>query len=279
MIPAHVLLAGIEALPTLPEAVARLGALLKDESATAADVERVVRTDPAIIAHLLRAANSAFDRGLAPVTTVRDAASRIGLQRVFQVAIGSSFHRILPARIPGHGLDASAFWLHCAAVAFFAEALEGEVRLREWDIAFTAGVLHDVGKLVIGTFLAEEAPESNWWTFGTFQGERALLGDDHGAVGEKIAKHRHLPPPIGQVCRWHHEAGKTVEGMGANLAAMAHVADVLAYLAGFGGGACDVDAIDSTAQNRLRIAPERLSQIVEGLRNEILRMSEIVVAQ
>src|ERR1039457_1031676 len=88
LIPAYVIVEGIESLPTLPEAIAQLSILLQDDTSTAADFEKAVRTDPVITANLLRAANSVFSQGIEPISRVSQAVARIGLRRVFEVAVG-----------------------------------------------------------------------------------------------------------------------------------------------------------------------------------------------
>jgi putative nucleotidyltransferase with HDIG domain len=276
MIPAAAIVACIEALPTLPEAVARLTVLLQDERATTIDFEKAVHSDPAVTVNLLRAANSVHHGGLEPVTTVRQAVARIGLRRVYEVAIGTSFRRSLPLRLSGYGLDGPAFWLHCTATAVLAEGLGREIHLPAADIAFTAGLLHDVGKLVIGGFLAELMPESNWWTFGTATAERELLGSNHCDVGEEIALRWRLPLPIALACRWHHESETAGDGVDTDLAAVVHVADYLAYMAGFPGDAGVGKTLDPLVQQRLGLSLERLEQLAEASKEQVLQLSHVI---
>lgn len=274
MIPAYVIVEGIEALPTLPEAVARLTMLLQNEQASISDFEQAVRSDPAVTANLLRAANTVFYQAVEPITGVGQAVARIGLKRVFEVAIGTSFRRALPARIYGYGIDAPAFWLHCTATAVFAEALGRKCGLPSTDIAFTAGLLHDVGKLVVGRFLEELTPESNWWAFGTAAAERELLGSNHCEVGYEIATRWRLPLPIAQACRWHHDPVTGVDGVDTDLTAAVHIADHLAYLAGFPGSGGKGEAVVPQALLRLKLTQEQLEGLAEKHKEEILRMGQ-----
>jgi putative nucleotidyltransferase with HDIG domain len=275
VIPAQAIVDCIEALPTLPESVARLTVLLRDDRATTSDFEKAVRSDPAVTTNLLKAANSAYYGGREPVTNVSQAVARIGLRRVYEVAIGTSFRRSLPIRLSGYGLDGPTFWQHCSATAVYAEALARETSLPATDIAFTAGLLHDVGKLVIGGFLAELMPESNWWTFGTAAAERELLGSNHCDVGQEIAIRWHLPLPIAQACRWHHETETVSEGVDADLAAVIHAADYLAYVGGFPGDTGKEKVLDPHVQLRLGLTQERLEQLAEASKDEISHLSKV----
>jgi putative nucleotidyltransferase with HDIG domain len=277
VIPARAIVEGIEALPTLPESISRLSALLRDERATNAAFEQAVRTDPAVTANLLKAANSVFHGGSEPTTNVRQAVARIGLQRVYEVAIATSFRRSVPVRLNGYGLDGQAFWQHCTATAVYAEALAWEVNLPASDMAFTAGLLHDVGKLVISGFLAELMPESNWWTFGTAVAERELLGSNHCDVGEAIAHRWNLPLPVLEACRWHHELEKASAGVDVDLVAVVLAADHLAYLAGFPGDNGGGRPLDPFVQQRLDLSQERLEQLVEAYRERVVQLSRLTL--
>lgn len=274
MIPAAAIAEGIDALPTLPEAVARLTALLQDEHATIDDFEQAVHSDPAVTANLLGAANSAFHRGIDQVSTVGEAVARIGLKRVCDIAVAATFRRALPLRISGYGIDAPTFWMHCTATAVYAEALARERHLPCLDLAFTAGLLHDVGKLVVGGFLALLVPESNWWTFGTAAEERNLLGSNHCDVGQEIAARWHLPSAYAQTCRWHHEPSAAADGADVDLAAVVHAADYMAYRAGFPGGSGKDEALDRFVELRLDLDREQLEQMALDRAGEVRRMSQ-----
>jgi len=275
MFPAYVILEGLEALPLLPEAVARLSVLLQDDTATAEDFEKAVRTDPVITANLLRSANSVFSQGIEPVSTVRQAVARIGLKRVFDVAVGSSVRRTLPKRIPGYGLSADVFWAHCTATAVYAEALASECSLPCKDAAFLSGLLHDVGKLVIGNFLAEVTPEADWWTFGTAQEERKLLGSNHCDVGKEIAIRWHLPASVVDTCRWHHEPAAMPPGVDASLIGAVLAADYLAYLGGFSGGSGAGVRCYGYIQDHLGLTQDRCMDLARMYREDVVKMTSL----
>ena len=188
MLPPHVILRNMDTLPVAPEVVLRLTPLLSGEDLGGADLERAVRFDPVLTANLIRAANGALEAGSAPVVSLAEAIDRMGAHRLLEVAVGSSLRRTLPARIPGYGIGAGRFWIHCIAVATIAEAIAGRINLPSAGMAFTAGLVHDLGQLAIGDFFAETMPESDWWTFGTPEEERALLSCNHCDIGKAVAE-------------------------------------------------------------------------------------------
>jgi len=275
MISAAAISEGIESLPTLPESVARLTILLQDERSTIGDFEHAVHADPAVTANLLRAANSAYYHSDEPITTAGEAIARIGLNRVCEVAVAASYRRALPVRISGYGINAVQFWMHSAATAVFAEALSREMLLPHPAIAFTAGLLHDVGKLVVGGFLALLPPESNWWDFGNAAEERRLLGSNHCDVGQAISYRWNLPQQIGHACRWHHEPAETAGWDVEDLAEIVHAAAHLAYLAGFLGSAGKGEELEPSVQQRLKLTPDKREQMVARFREEVLQVGSI----
>ncbi len=276
MISGDVLMAHIDALPTLPEAAARLSALLGDERATAADFERVIRPDPALTANLLRAANSAYYRGVREITGVRDAVARMGVRRVYEVATSASFRRVLPRVIPGYEVEVSAFWPHCVAAAVYCERLARASLVAPADLAYTAGLLHDVGKLVIGTCLAQgDAPVPKVALASVFA-EREALGIDHADVGEEIALRWRLPLPVKDAARYHHEPSLAPAGSDQGLAALVHVADVLARRSGYASDpGLPAPEYDASALALVRGSAQSLEQLARESEEEIRAMAEL----
>lgn len=276
MIRGEVLMARIDALPTLPEAAARLSALLGDERATAADFERVIRPDPALTANLLRAANSAFYRGVREITGVRDAVARMGVRRVYEVATSASFRKVLPRMIPGYETAVSAFWPHCVAVAVYSERLARASLVAAADLAYTAGLLHDVGKLVIGTCIAQGDAPTPKLALATVFSEREALGIDHADVGEEIALRWHLPLPVKDAARYHHEPSLAPQGSDRGLAALVHVSDVLARRSGYASDPeLAAPEYDPAALDLVRATAVTLEQLARDAQEEIRAMTEL----
>jgi len=271
MLPAHVFLHGFDTLPVAPEVVARLTPLLGDPAFTADDLERTIAFDPVLTANLLQAANRALGTGAAPVTGLRQAAERVGLQRLLATAVGASLRRGLPSRIPGYGIASGKFWIHCIAVATISEAIARRIALPAAEVAFTAGLLHDVGQLAIGLFFAENSPEADWWTFGTPAEERSFLGCNHCDVGLLVARRWSLPGPVSDACRWHHEPAEAPASIDTGLNAVVHAADALAYTLGYRGVGYPGEVLHPAAPARLGLAEAELLALARGVRRAIGR--------
>lgn len=238
MIGTSTILKRVEDLPTLPSSVAQLAALLQDEQARAADFEEVIRPDPAMTANLLRMANTPFFGSRQNVASVSHALAVMGTKRAFEATAAAAFSNVIPPRIPGYGIDARGFWAHCAAVAILSEALSRDLDLQAPALTFTAGLLHDIGKLVIGAFLFEAwdpvVAAMRLEDTPFISAEREVLGTDHAEVGALVSSHWSLPDAISMAIGKHHSPEGAPTAADQVLVDLIHAADGLAHLVGRG---------------------------------------------
>ncbi len=238
MITAREVLRNATGLPTLPIVVARLAALLNDETKGAAQFERVVKPDPALTANLLRLANSAFFGLRREVTSVRQAIALMGAKRVFELSASASFNQVLPKRIPGYEIESKTFWIHCIAVGAMAESLAQKADIKPPEMIFVAGLLHDIGKLAVGSLLVAKSEAVLGRVFdgdaSFVNSEREVIGTDHQEVGALMASEWCLPKAVEWTTRWHHHPNEAPEDVDQKLIDLVHLADGLAHLVGFG---------------------------------------------
>jgi HD-like signal output (HDOD) protein len=220
-------------LEPLPPSLSRLAALTTREDPDPAEITEVVSFDPVLTARLLRVANSSFSAPARPITNIRDAVIRLGAGLVFSVAVGCCARPLMAREIPGYGLSAGELWRHSVRAALAAEAAGAVCATRIPAEAFTAALLHDLGKLVLGRFLTPEsatllrrAVEEGG--VETAQAEVDILSLHHGEVGAVIAQHWQLPAGIVQGILYHHDP---VEG-GQTVCYVTYLADVVAKSVG-----------------------------------------------
>jgi putative nucleotidyltransferase with HDIG domain len=256
----------VHSLPTLSATVARLSVLLRDDRSGAAEFELAIRPDPALTANLLKLANSAYFGLSRQVASVRQAIQVIGLVKVYGVAASAAIARLVPARLTGYEIDASGFWKHSVAVAVLSEQLARELRLPVPDLTFTAGLLHDVGKLAVSTFLAADADDvmdaMEDESLSFVDAERRVLGTDHAEIGALVAERWNLPVAVGNAARWHHHPGLAGGGHDQTTADLAHLADGLAHSLGMGADAGGMArAIDQGATARLNVTHKHIERV------------------
>jgi putative nucleotidyltransferase with HDIG domain len=204
------LLKRIREIPSLPAAVQRLCALLNDSDSDMKDVSRVISTDPALTAKLLKLANSSFYGLTRKVGTISQAVVVLGFSGVRNLALGVSLfefrsdpHRKLP-------LDLEAFWRHSLAVATTARLLAPHVRLQDLEEAFVSGLLHDIGKIVLMEHFQEtyaEVLKASGEGTRLFAAERAAFGIDHAEVGRRLCEHWKIPLSLTRAIAEHYPVG------------------------------------------------------------------------
>jgi len=227
----------IKTFPGMPGAALRLLALIDDPNVTVQQIEGILRQDPGLTANLLKLANSAYFGIPSKVGSVRQAVVLLGLKRLVQMVIAACTSAVMDRPVPGYDLPAGELWRHSLAVSVAAEGLVGELKLEASEEIFTAALLHDVGKLILGQFVQEDYAKielalSQGLPFET--AEAIVLGTDHAQIGADVLTKWALPPAIVNAVRWHHAPEKSV-GVDTMLDVV-HVANLLCRMIGIGMG-------------------------------------------
>ncbi len=232
----------VSEIPMLPSVVMRLLGLVSDESHSLQDVVRVVEADSALTARILRIANSAaFYRGT-EVYSVARAIVLLGEKLVAGVAIGACASSIFQHPLDGYAGETGGLWDHSLRAGIASREIAVHTRDDlSADLAFTAGLLHDIGKAILSEYLrggTEEmtrgCDEGGYSDFIAAEIDRS--GTDHAAVGHAMAVHWELPEAICAAIRHHHrpeEADPDLRG----LVYTVHLGDLLAMMGGTGTGA------------------------------------------
>ncbi|MFT6143584.1 MAG: putative nucleotidyltransferase with HDIG domain [Myxococcota bacterium] len=229
---------GVE-LPSIPKAVVRLLSVMADPDHSRCQVSDIVRTEPGLVADALRMANSgAIRQCVEPVESVDEALSVLGEAWLLRTVVARGMRTISLETLEGYGMDVDALWEHSVRVALLAEALAARANVSA-PIAYTAGLLVDVGKLVasgaltgLGRRVQDTLESRQELTFDAV--ERLLLGIDHAELGARVAQAWDLPPSLVDALRFHHRPQDACSNR--DLVQVIHVADTLAYLTGRGLG-------------------------------------------
>jgi len=198
-------------------------AMAEDERAAAMDLATVISSDQALTAKLLRLSNSAYYGYARRISNVREAVILLGMRTVRSVAISSAI--IEAFRVPEiEGFDQDLFWAHSVCVGLVAEVIAREARTARPEDAFTAGVLHDVGKLAM--MLTEprlferviDLVRNEQMNY--HEAELAVFEVGHEQVGARLAERWKFPEPLVASIREHHphKALASVESLSAAVA-------------------------------------------------------------
>lgn len=246
-------------LPTLPAVVERVGQVLERPDADLAEAAAIIETDQVLTAQLLRLANSAFYGVSGRIGSVTQALTVLGTTLARSLLYGTS---VLDLRI-----NLTGFWEHAIGVAVASGVLAKRLRLPKPEEVSGAGLLHDLGKVVLykqapeafGAVLATAAAEGV--PFGV--AERRLLGLDHTEVASWLLTRWKFPARVVEPVVCHH-APERARGARAE-AAVVHVANALVRAYGYGfGGDAGVPAIAEAAWTQLGLgAPELDAALAE----------------
>ena len=273
------ILSQIASVPSLPAVVCQLQQYLDDPEVNFDKLARVIECDPGLTANVLQLANSAYFGWQGDIGSVRDAISRLGTKRIFQMVLCMSVAPMVRKPIKGYDLDSGQLWQHSIAVAICAEKIAAKRRPEVQPLAFTTGLLHDVGKVLLGTFIEvddqpiKEMVEMDGLTFN--EAERMVLGVDHAEVGAHLLEKWNLPANVAEVTRWHHEPARLDDTV-RDLGDLIHVSDVICLNCGFGLGSDGLQyRLDEEAAARLNLksgdADEAAAQVLIGL-DELLQV-------
>ncbi|MFN2370636.1 MAG: HDOD domain-containing protein [Candidatus Krumholzibacteriia bacterium] len=194
-------------LATLPSTVIALLDVLKDTTTSADRVRAVLERDPAMTANTLKLANSAYYGVRRTISSVRDALVMLGNRAVATLAFATGMAPVLRRDLEGYGEERDAFWRH-SLVAGAAASRAADLAGHGWwrTQAFTGGLIHDVGMLVIDRWLVAEGrhlPRTQDES-AQRQAERELLGFDHAETGAALAEAWGFPDLLVAALRHHH---------------------------------------------------------------------------
>jgi putative nucleotidyltransferase with HDIG domain len=201
--------AEIEKMVSMSASIPRLARLAFDSEVGISEIARVIEYDQVITANVLHWANSAWSASESQVSSVKDAIVRFGIGHVIKLVIGKCLSKPLKAPLPGYELVENELWQHSVAAALAAEALEGIVHKNLPAAAFTAALMHDIGKLLLERQLGPEIIDEIRHRIADrgisyIEAEQELLGTNHALVGGEIARFWKLPEPLVSAIEQHH---------------------------------------------------------------------------
>jgi putative nucleotidyltransferase with HDIG domain len=272
------LAAGVEDLPSLPAVVMELLSSVEQEDIDISVLAKKVSYDQALTAKTLRLANSSSYGLQVKVTTIQQAITFLGFQTTRNLITAAAITGCFPSgRCPG--FHDKAFWRHSIATAACARALARRMRFNQ-DIAFTAGLLHDIGRLVLVTAHSEAYAQVIAW-HGQHGGdwidaERAVLGIDHVDAGVALADQWNFSSTMRQAIAFHH--APDILGAGF-LATIVHVANAIVHALDLAGEDDEVvPRVSSVAWDAMGLNEEAYLHLFRETELQFGEMSAILMA-
>jgi putative nucleotidyltransferase with HDIG domain len=230
----------ISGIVTLPDVYLRINQLVEDPNSTSSDIAKAANQDAAFTARLLKLANSAHYGFPTSVDTVAKAVTVIGTAQVRNLALSLSVAASFEG-LPNNLVSMRNFWKHSLLCALAARHLGKLAGRCDAESLFTAGLLHDIGELIIFNRLPDKSHEVLLAVLDSQQeitvpeAETGILGFDHAEVGSALAKNWRLPVLLQECIAFHHTPARAEKH--PREVTLIHIANTLAQLA-------EIDSLD-----------------------------------
>lgn len=222
-----------DVLPTFPEAARYIITTIDDETSDADSLVEHLSSDPAVAARILAAANSSAFGLSAHVDSMRQAILVLGLKEIRSITLATAVIDRLGVGVTV--IDPRALWQHSMGVAICARTVAARLGYNV-ETAFTAGLLHDIGQLLLGAaapaVFAEVLQRCQERDELIVEAEQAVFGFDHAQAGAELLRLWRLPADIVDGTAGHHDPES---GRGREMADLIHVAEVLSHALDLGG--------------------------------------------
>ncbi|HRF89775.1 MAG TPA: HDOD domain-containing protein [Desulfobacter postgatei] len=232
-------------LPGFAQVMAKMLTLCNDPDATIGDVAKLVETDPSITAKVLGIVNSAFFNLRSRISAISEAVLFLGLDEVKKICLGATFFEKMVKSGRQKQFDRTFFWRHCLCVASLSQALAAEIGYPNPEDAYTAGLLHDFGKIALDRFgrvnYAVFCKNAFNCTGPSVEAERDVMGIGHDDLGAYYGHRWGFPQKLSLAIQYHHRRFNHLDLCKEDMQFICIVclADFLAWTQGMGS----VDAI------------------------------------
>jgi putative nucleotidyltransferase with HDIG domain len=271
---------GAAGIPSLPQIYGQLTEALDNPRASTGQIADIISGDSGLAARLLRLVNSAFYCFPSKVESISHAVLLVGTEQIRDLALATSILRSFKG-ISADLVDMESFWLHSVATGVTARVLATHRREANSELFFVAGVLHDIGRLLMYKSFPDEAREAlsraRHRAGPLLEMEREVFGFDHAAAGGVVLHAWGLPPSLTEMVRCHHTPADArrypVE------AAVVHVADVIVTALELGNGGDEaVPRLSPTAWKCLALPESVLGVVAEQVERQVDDVRRSVLA-
>ena len=275
------IMAKVKAFPGMPDTSAKLLKMLKDPDTSAAQIEDVLKYDPGLTANILKLTNSAYFGIPTKVSSIKQAVVLLGWKRLLQLVMTMCMSSVMKKPVPGYDLPNGALWQHSVAVSVAAELVVKALKIPNADEVFTAALLHDVGKLVMGEFIQDDLQQIEGMVAKGIAFEVAefiVLGTDHAHIGACILEKWAFPKVLTNAVGWHHDPEKCEND--CTFSDIVHVANILGMMTGYGGSGNGVDTGPSdSVTERLGFKPAHLEALAEQTLSGVNKLGDTLLAK
>ena len=260
-----------DAVPSLPTIFHHLDAAVNNPRTSMRQVAEIISTDQSLSARLLKLVNSAFFGFPSRIETITHAVTIVGIKQLRDLALATSIIQMFRG-IPIALLNPKSFWTHSIACGTAARILAAYHQESNVERFFVAGLLHDIGHLLLYRHKAEEAKEALLRCVEggkiLYQVEREVMGVDHAEVGGEMLTFWKLPPSLAEAVRFHHVPSRASRF--PLECSIVHLGDLIANALQIGtSGERHVPPLEPLAWEGLRLPVSILSPAILQLEQQV----------
>jgi HD-like signal output (HDOD) protein len=265
----------LKAMPPLPHVALRVLEVVRDPEYSIDELVALVRTDPSLTARILKLCNSALYGMHREVGTVADAVAYLGTRNLVKLVLVSCSSTHFGRTHSSPYADAEMLWRHTFGIATASQWLATRCGYAQADLAFTAGILHNIGKVVLSqTIDAATFPTAPTGASHSAV-EETLFGIDHAAAAGIVVDTWGLPRELRRAVRSHHDPEQLAGD--SPLPAILNLADTLTLRDGIGNPFPSLPlATDPAVLNRLHLQPEDLQSASAHVARELMRNADLL---
>jgi HD-like signal output (HDOD) protein len=261
------------ALPEIPLIVNELNEIIANPLATADQIAQVINKSPSLTALMLKVVNSSFYGLPTRVDRVSLAVTLIGTRELSTLALGISIISMFK-KIPSKLLNMKSFLQHSLACGIFSRLLAAQKNLRQTEQMFTAGLLHDLGRLIVYIYFPDDALGIMRAAAAAptclYMEEKRQLGCDHAYIGQYLLNQWRLPLSLENAVGFHHQPSEAPDPLSVVLV---HLADMMTNALGFGtSGEHLVPPLDTKAWDLLGLHHSRFELVVQQAVHQIAHL-------
>ncbi len=202
------LIKSIDQLPPLPSVITELIELTSNSESNLDDILALIEKDQALTAKLLKLCNSSYYGLSNQVSSIQNAVVMLGFSTVYKMVVALGTSIFFKNNANGYGLSGIDMWRHSFGSALASEIVANSVAPDKAQNAYTAGLLHDIGKLVLTEYVEGDLDTimnliESGMTF--IEAEQEVIGMDHGLIGGKLARQWNFPESLVEAIKYHHE--------------------------------------------------------------------------
>lgn len=263
----------IDSLPPMPASIMALLPLLEDDNSSHTEIEKIISTDQSLTMDTLNLCNSAYSGLRQNVTSIKQAVSLLGIKTIKAFAFGTFVQGLEDRQLEGYLIEKGKLWEHSMSVSAGSRLIAERLLKGFENTAFTAGIVHDIGKIVISKYLKDNFVEILSLTKRTnitfCEAEKKILNINHAEIGAMVSEKWNLPPILTDVIKNHHNIKNSA--VNKQLVSIVHIADGVSMILGMTGGIDSVNSnIDEDALSTLKLNRNEYEDLLKKLSNLML---------